>query len=186
MSYNYSVCYCRECVCMDLNDRSPYNSNKAWCSERREYYNPNEHACSTYFQYDESKGTAQGGCYLTTIICNLLGMEDKNGILQIMRNFRDEYLLSHPETYPMLIEYDVVGPKIVNALTNDPLQITIAKSLYANYIVPITQDILLKNYKVAIAKYSNMTQKLRNIYQIDSTITRKLDVNIKTLGKGRT
>lgn len=185
MSYSYSVCYCRECACMDLQDRAKYDNNKAWCSARRTYYNPNEHACSTYFTYDESRSTSQGGCYLTTIICNLLNMEDSKGPLQLFRNFRDEYMLNHPETYPMLIEYDLVGPKIVKALLNDPLQISIAKSLYENYITPITQDILLQNYDVAITKYTHMTQTLRNMYQIDATITKKLNVNVKTLGKAR-
>lgn len=185
MSYSYSTCYCRECECMDLSDRSRYDNIKAWCSARRTYINPNENACSTYFRYDESRKPVSG-CYLTTIICNLLGKGENALELQMMRAFRDGYMLNEPKLYPMLIEYDVVGPKIVNALIHDPLQMTIAKKLYENYITPITEDILLANYDIAIQKYTNMTQKLRNMYNIDSTITKKLDINIKTLGKART
>ena len=40
MSYSYSTCYCRECECMDLSDRSRYDNIKAWCSARRTYINP--------------------------------------------------------------------------------------------------------------------------------------------------
>ena len=183
MSYNYSVCYCRECECMDLNDKSRYDNSKAWCSARREYYNPNDHACSTYFQYAESRKPQSGGCYLTTIICNILGMEDHGISLECLRNFRDNYMLNHPETYPMLIEYDVVGPKIADALNCDSFKLSIAYSLYTSHILPITEDIKNEKYEDAIVKYQDMTNRLKNFYHIDTTIDKKLDIKIKTLGK---
>lgn len=183
MSYSYSACYCRECVCMDLNDRSRYDSSKAWCSARRQYYNPNDHACSSYFQYDESRNPISGGCYLTTIICNILGMEDHGISLECLRNFRNEYMLNHPETYVMLIEYDVIGPRIANHLMQDSNKLSIAYSLYNSHILPIINDIQNRNYEYAIQKYQDMTNKLKMFYHVDTTIDRKLDINIKTLGK---
>lgn len=170
---------------MDLKDRWRYDSEKAWCSARREYYNPNDRACSTYFKYDESRKPISGGCYLTTIICNILGMNDHSMYLDYLRRFRDDYMLNNPETYPMLIEYDVVGPKIAEALNSDPCKFTIANDLFQKHILPIIEDINYKNFDVAIKKYENMTNKLKNFYQIDTTIDRKLDINIKTLGKAR-
>lgn len=183
MSYSYSACYCRECICMDLNDRARYDSSKAWCSARRQYYNPNDDACSSYFQYDESRKPISGGCYLTTIICNILGMEDHGISLECLRNFRNEYMLNHPETYVMLIEYDVIGPRIANHLMQDSNKLSIAYSLYNSHILPITNDIQSANYENAIQRYQDMTNKLKTFYHVDTTIDRKLDINIKTLGK---
>ena len=185
MSYYYSYCYCRECVCMDLKDRNRYDSNEAWCSAWRKYFNPNDKACSRYFQYDESKKNTSGGCYLTTIICDTLGMPDNGYALKTLRDFRNNYMLNHPETYPMLIEYDVVGPKIANALNHDPCKTIIAYDLYQTHILPIIDEIIFKNFNEAIRKYQDMTNKLKNFYQIDTTIVRKLDIKIKTLGKAR-
>lgn len=185
MSYSWSVCHCKDCVCMDLNDRSRYDPNKAWCSERRQYYNPNEPACSTYFKYDESRSSVSGGCYLTTICCHILEMQDNVNYLQILRNFRDNYMLNRPELYITLIEYEVVGPKIANAIMEDPLKKELAKKILENSIIPITKDIQEKNYTVAIQKYEYMTNTLKNYYNIDNTITKKLDINVKTLGKAR-
>lgn len=185
MSYSYSVCYCRECECMDLDDRCSYNSNKAWCSAYHKYFNPNEHACSTYFQYAQNREKQSGGCYLTTIIHNILDMPDNGYALNVLRNFRDEYMLNHPETYIMLVEYDIIGPKIAKALQNDPLNKIIAKTFYETHIKPITNLVNMKEYDIAIIKYQDMTNKLKNYYQIDTTIDKKLDIKTKTLGKAR-
>lgn len=184
MSYRWQDCYCRECECMDMNDIWKYDNSKRYCSERHEYYNPNEQACSR-MKYDESKKNGTSPCYLTTIIHNILGMPDNGFALQTLRNFRNNYMLNHPETYPMLIEYDIIGPQIAEALRNDPLNMSIAQTLYQTHIMPIAFLVSRKLNEMAIEKYQEMTNKLKNYYEIDDTITKKLDINVKTLGKSR-
>lgn len=182
MSYSWQYCYCRECECMDMKDVCSYDSSKRYCTERREYYNPNDKACSR-MKYDESKKQPKGGCYLTTIINNILGYPDNGYALDTLRKFRNEYMLNHPETYHILIEYDIIGPQIADALKNDPISVYIAKMHYENNIMPIVNLIEYGQYEIAILKYQNMTNQLRNYYHIDDTITTKLNINIKTLGK---
>lgn len=186
MSYSYSVCHCRDCVCMDLNDRARYDNNKAWCSERRQYYNPNDNACSTYFRYDESRKSVSGGCYLTTICCHILGMDDNNKYLKTLRDFRNDFMLSKKNLYILLIEYDVIGPRIANAIMEDPNKEDVANKIFENQIIPIVSDIEDMQYNTAIKKYENMTRILKDYYHVDDTITKKIDVNVKTLGKART
>ena len=185
MSYYYSYCYCRECLCMDLKDRNKYDLNEAWCSAWRKYFNPNDKACSRYFQYDESRKPNAGGCYLTTIIHNILEMSDDSYALTTLRNFRNNYMLNNPDLYVMLIEYDVIGPKIASFLANDPQRKDIANVFYKAYILPTIEKIANKKYDEAISLYQDMTNKLKNLYNVDSTIDKKLDINIKTLGKAR-
>lgn len=185
MGYHYSACYCRECRNMDLNDVYRYDDQQRYCSARRQYYNMNDRACSTYFVYDEGRTSGSGGCYLTTIINEILRMPDDGITLKTLRKFRDEYMLNHPETYPILIEYEIIGPRIANALLLDPEKETIAKGLYEKQIIPIIEDINNKENEKAMQKYQNMTSSLKEFYQVDDTITKKIDVKIKTLGKAR-
>ena len=110
-------------------------------------------------------------------------MEDHGLSLECLRNFRDSYMLNHPETYVMLIEYDVIGPRIANNLMQDSNKLSIAYSLYNSHILPITNDIQNKNYESAIQKYQDMTNKLKTFYHVDTTINKKLDIPTKTLGK---
>lgn len=185
MSYSYYSCYCRECECMDLNDRSSYDRSKAYCSARREYINTNDRACSAYFQYAESRRTPSSPCYLTTIVSNILGMPDDGRALKELRHLRDDYMLNHPETYVSLIEYDIIGPRIANAIQNDPCKVGIATYVYKEHILPIVGKIENQKFEEAVNDYQLMTYELQNFYQIDSTINKKLDINVKTLGKAR-
>ena len=185
MAYRWQDCYCRECECMDMEDAWKYDSSKRYCSERREYYNPNEQACSR-MKYDEKRNPKPSSpCYLTTMINNILGMPDDGYTLNTLRSLRDNYMLKHPETYPMLLEYDIIGPRIAKKLQNDPINIYIAREFYNSHILPVTEDVLNRRYEEAIAKYQEMTYKLKNHYNIDDTITEEIKVNIKTLGKAR-
>ncbi len=185
MSYRWQDCYCRECRCMDLNDVSRYDNEDCYCTYYRKYYNKNSNACSSGFQYDESRRNVSGGCYLTTIVNNILHMPDNGLTLKTLRQFRDEYMLNHPELYVMLIEYEVVGPKIANNLLQDPQREIIAKAFYSSHIIPTVTHIINKEYDEAIALYQDMTNRLKEFYKADDTITKKLDINVKTLGKAR-
>jgi len=183
MAYRWQDCYCRECESMDLKDVWKHDNSKRYCSERREYYNPNDKACSR-MKYDEQrKTTSTSRCYLTTMISTILNFPDNGEALNTLRKFRDEYMLNHPETYVMLIEYDIVGPKIAEALRDDAINVFVAKTYYENYIKPIVTHISIGEYWVAIEKYKEMVFRLKNMYHIDDTITKRLDINIKTLGK---
>lgn len=163
MSYSYTACYCRECLCMDLEDRNPHDRTKAYCSAYRKYYNPNSKACSRYFEYDENRRPSTG-CYLTTIICNILGMEDHGESLECLRNFRDNYMLNHPELYPMLIEYDLIGPKIAEHISED----TLVDFLLHNHFILHIFFLLHKKFMKKI-----MTKQFKNIriWQIDLEIS---------------
>ena len=184
MAYRWQDCNCRECECMDMNDVDSYDSSKRYCTERRTYYNPNDKACSK-MRYDESRKPASGGCYITTMISHILGQLDNGYALTMLRKLRDEYMLEHPETYPLLIEYDIVGPRIAHELQDDPANMLIAREFYNSYIKPIVIHIEHEEYGNAILKYQYMTNKLINHYHINDEITGKINVNVKTLGKDR-
>jgi len=185
MAYRWQDCQCRECECMNMEDQWKYDRSKRYCTEKREYYNPNDRACSK-MRYDEKrKPIKTSGCYLTTMISNILGFPDNGYALQTLRNFRDGYMAKHPETYPILIEYDIIGPQIAEELRKDPINMYVARMYYNTSIIPIVEHIKHEEYGIAILKYQDMTNRLKNFYHIDEQIPENINIDIKTLGKAR-
>lgn len=184
MSHYYAYRYCRECLKMDLNDRNKYDRNEAYCSEYHKYYNPNSKACSTYFVYDDARNN-NPGCYLTTLVCEIMGMDDNSSYLQTLRNFRENYMKKEPSLYPILYEYDIVGPVIVDNLKEDSFKHIRGLMMLENYIKPIVQKINNQEYSVAIDKYVEMVTDLKDFYHIDTpNIEIQENINLESLGKG--
>lgn len=178
--YEWYVCYCRECIKMDLSDRNKYDNNEAYCTERRHYYNINDRACSTYFVYDENRKSSSSSCYITTIVCNILKYDDNCHCLNILRKFRN-YMLTQPCLLSILYEYDVVGPIISKNIMEDENKKQIATHLYNNYIEPTVRLIENNFYDLAIKKYVEMVNSLKKLYNIDMVLNIEEE---KITGKG--
>ena len=138
---------CAECTYLDLSD---YNSSGAyWCDKKLERHLATDPECGSFckaysrsysainnaIDYSNSKNSG-GGCYLTTMLCNILGMDDNNIYLKTLRDFRNNILQKDEKNKQLLIEYDIVGPKIAEALNSDPLKNKIAK-IYLIYLFTI-------------------------------------------------
>lgn len=119
-------------------------------------YNYDE--CPIY-QHQESSG-----CFITTVACQILGEEDNSSVLNDFRKFRENILQKNTKYYDILKEYDVIGPKIANALFHDKDREEMAKGLYQNAILPVHRFILEENYDKAVETYYVMTLMLVNYY----------------------
>lgn len=174
--------YCSECTYLDLSSGDIYG--KFWCEKRLERHLANELECNRFcraYSRDSSversayeysiEHSSSGGCYLTTMICDILGYNDNNEYLNTMRTFRNNILQKEDKYKPLLIEYDIIGPKISKVLNNDPLKNSIALFYFNKFILPITN--LIKNNKKeeAINSYIVMTNNLKNFYGISNTIS---------------
>lgn len=176
---NYS---CGDCVRCDLSERNRWDNSKAYCSERREYVVINSTACESDFLYDDNKRSSNGGgCYLTTIMVNILGFDDNNKYLNEMREFRDKTLLDNPDYLSLLWEYDTVGPMISNLIKKDEDREELSKTYFLNYIAPIC-DMLEKGKPLtAIEKYKEMVNELKGYYKI---VEIEYDDDKQVTGKG--
>lgn len=189
--------HCSDCVYLDLDTGDIYG--KFWCEKRLESHLANELECNRFckaYSRDESvsksaynyslEHSSSGGCYLTTMICNILGYNDDNEYLNTMRNFRNNILQKQDKYKPLLVEYDIIGPKISESLNNDPLKNSIAFAFFHKFILPITS--LIKNNKneEAINSYICMTNNLKSLYDINYTISNiEIDTaDIKNSGHG--
>lgn len=185
--------YCSECTYLDLDTADEYG--KFWCDKRLERHLANELECNRFckaYNRDSSvadsaynysiEHSSSSGCFLTTIICNILGFDDNNRYLQTIREFRNNILQNDEKYKPLLVEYDIIGPKIAEALKNDPLKKIIANKYFNEYILNITNHIEQNKYNEVINLYIKMTNSLKNFYNITNTIS-NLEIDIADIKK---
>lgn len=106
------------------------------------------------------------GCFITTIVCDILGLDDDSSILKAMRSFRDDYLVKHEEYIPLLIQYDSVGPAIALQLQCDKKRKKIARFLIENYLNGCIHYIRQKQFDDAAALYYDMVEYLASYYNV--------------------
>lgn len=141
---------------MDLNDE---RNGEYYCGETKVYCTASN-SCCYYFKYREDGG----GCYLTTIICNILGYADNGEILSTLRAFRDNVMSNDSSYNNILSEYDNLGPKLANCIEADQFKLQIAQQIKEEYIVPVCQMLVQKNYNKAVERYKEMVLDLKRHY----------------------
>ena len=191
---------CAECTYLEINEEGNIYG-AFWCSRKLERHLATDVECSSFCRdYDRNNSSIKNAidfsnsknspstCYLTTMLCNILGLADNNIYLETMRNFRKNILQKNEQHKSLLVEYDIIGPKIAEALSNDPLKEEIAKIYFNRAIIPIINLINNKNYGSAINIYKTMTIDLKNFYKLDGqniSIEKINDADIEKSGHGK-
>ena len=188
--------YCAACTY--LGESCDYEG-RYWCDRKDENRYASDAKCYNFCEaysrsnysrenmYENSARHTSSGCYLTTIMCKLLGYDDNNYYLKTLRDFRDN-IMKHDKRYiPLLIIYDSIGPTIASNLENDPDGKKIASELFSKYIVRAVNAILDDNANEAINIYMAMTEELAKKYNVDiNIINPDLDkIDMRYLGHGR-
>lgn len=134
---------------------------KGYCSWYRSYFYPGD-SCS-----HQNPREISSGCYITTIICNILGYDDNCGILNVLRDFRNTVLQPNPEYKSLLMEYDYLGPDIADCIEQEYKE-THDEELwiqyYNFYLSPIANFILEDKKKEAVERYTEMVNSLKQYY----------------------
>lgn len=182
MSYSYSVCYCYECTKLNLNDQNRYDPEKYYCTEYNRYINKCDHACSNHFVYNEA--LKRSSCFITTAVCEILGLSDDNIYLTSLRNFRDNYMMQSEELKKILVEYDLVGPIISICIKNDTFKRTKSLMMLELYIKPIYNLLNNKKYSEAIDRYIDMTHELMISYNIKRPTYDIDQIDTENIGRG--
>ena len=179
---SWYVSTCGDCSNIDMNDENKYDSSERWCSERRMYVSPHDRACSNRFINDDIKNPpSYSGCYLTTIVCEILGKDDNVKELQVLRTFRDEYLKPNQEYHDLLCEYDIIGPIIADAIRNSLKPKELSEFLFETYIKQTVNAIYEHKYSLAIEIYKYMVNELKKVVGISE---RTYEKSITPTGKG--
>ena len=186
---------CSECTYLG----KCYEDGTFWCDAKLECVYAHQQECDrfcraydrpnsvsdSYAYYSKNK-VSSSGCYLTTMMCNILKMSDNNPFLNSIRSLRNNVMQKDEKYKALLVEYDVIGPTIAHNLSIDPLKYQIAANGFFKYIKPISKLIKEKKYDEAISSYKEMTDKLKSFYHIDTVIEADMieNVDIKNSGHG--
>lgn len=167
MSYNYED-QCGSCVYFNFQG----DNYKGYCSWYKAYYYPGD-GCS-----HQKSRNASGGCYITTMVCDVLEYKDDCDALNTLRMFRDN-ILQKDETYKnLLVEYDYVGPQIAGLIKreyNKTHDKTLCRSCYDNMLVPTVNYIKVGQYDKAIKKYMLMVDILKDYFELPQNINQFID-----------
>ena len=168
-----------------------------WCDKKDARVDDDHYRryCRDY-NYDECpiyKHTeSSGGCFITTVLCNILGLPDNHETLTTLRNFRDNVLKKDKSYKEILMIYDGIGPYVAEALSNDSNREEKAKELYESSLKPIIEEVKNKKYDRAVDHYLYMTLYLISEYNLRNTYNALKDVdfgftnfNQTTAGHGR-
>lgn len=162
---------CGDCDFLNYSD-CKWGGEKVWCNKKGYYVRPTDPACNSYTYNSHNYGSSSS-CYLTTAMVDILGFEDNCEYLEILREFRNDYMKSNEEYFDLLQQYDIVGPMICESLYNDPKRKDIASWMLENYIKKAVNFVKCSKFREAIAIYLEMTNNLLLIYKNHYTNVRK-------------
>lgn len=166
---------CIDCKYYDYSSTNRYD--EGWCTEYCKYYPKSDRACS---RFEVRNDLGNGGCFLTTAICNIFGFRDDCVGLESLRYLRDNYLVNDSRYHLLLAEYEVIGPVISENLYNDEHRMEVANYFYENYLYDIITDFIPNtNVDEAVSRYVDMTNELKSMYGITKDVT-VCDVNNMT------
>lgn len=192
---------CSECTYLDFDKEYSYGDGRFWCETKYEWHYADEAECwryctaysrsdnvsKSYLDYSKKCQSNSSGCYLTTITCEILGMDDNNVYLDTLRKFRKEKLQKDDKYKEILVEYDIVGPIIANKLKQEINKNIIAKNLLRMGIAKTVYHIMNEDDLEAIETYTTMTKLLIKAYNIEIKPTEMQikDSDISLSGHGR-
>lgn len=103
-------------------------------------------------------GGGGGGCFLTEAIMSAGGKDDNAEELQVMRAFRDEYLIPNPQYEPLVKEYYAIAPLVVKALNRRPDAQKIYQFIDKRFIQPAVRMVLEGDIEPAFQHYADMIE----------------------------
>jgi hypothetical protein len=155
---------------------------KGYCSYYKCYYYPGD-GCSHQRPRESSSS-----CYITTIICDVLGFSDDAGILNTLRGFRDNVMQKDSKYFKTLLEYDVVGPviaKFIKEEYNNTHDDEMWIQFYNFYLSPTANLIKEEKYDEAVLRYKEMVESLKDYYGIEKEVNIIEDYDMSKGGHGK-
>lgn len=100
------------------------------------------------------------GCFVTSVCCHILGLEDDCYVLSELRKLRDEYVMRLPEGDSIDIEYRSIGPVVAESIRAHPRRNHLSRHIYQTYLLPTAKLSALGESERALDLYMAMIRKL--------------------------
>lgn len=111
-----------------------------------------------------SAGFDQRLCYITTAVCQSLGKPDDCYELELLRNYRDEYLLGKEAGTQIVQEYYNVAPTIVKRINRRDDAKEVYNDIWKEYLTSCIQLIEEDKLEDCREVYTSMVQGLQKKY----------------------
>ena len=138
------------------------------------------------------RDSSSSPCFITTIVCDILGKNDDDKVLNNLRMFRGNILQKDKEYYEILMDYDTIGPVIACCISHDKEKEKMAQGLYDIVLSKVSKNIEEKDYEKAINNYQVMVLSLISYYGLKKEYNYERDNNYdlsnfdaKNAGHGR-
>lgn len=100
-------------------------------------------------------------CYITTAVCETLGKGDDCYELNLLRNYRDEFLVQQQDGQDIVNEYYDIAPTIVKRINKMPNHKEIYENVWKSYLSNCI-SLIEKNNNIACKEvYCNMVRDLQ-------------------------
>ena len=181
---------CSNCDWYDRNSTHYMNSNMHKCKNDGGWKTATDY-CDNHSRA-EIKSTSnsgefkQSGCYITTVICDILGYNDNCETLNMLRLFRENILKCDFKYTDLLLQYDLVGPEISAHLKTMEDNYEYSLKLYHSFLIPCVYAIKEGYVDEAVKIYKNMVTTLCETFNIELVSPKRdMEYDVRTLGKGK-
>lgn len=103
-------------------------------------------------------------CYITTAVCESQGKADNCYELELLRNYRDQYLLSTPEGEALVEEYYNIAPTIVSRIGRLEAPAQVYEEIWQKYLSPCVKLIEAGKEEACRERYMAMVYELKGRY----------------------
>lgn len=129
--------------------------------------NEEEKTEDTYYRTESTTSDYSSSfCFITTATCTALGKGDQCEELQLIRWYRDSYLMLEEDGVELIKEYYRIAPMIIEKIDNKKESKAIYRRIFQEYICKCYKLISNRNYKKAKEKYIEMVMDLANKYGV--------------------
>lgn len=196
---------CSECTYLNLNNEYSPGDGRYRCDRFHEWKYANATECSWFcnaysrsyydtkraYEYSEKKkqenDSFKSPCFITTIVCQVLGFKDTTKVLNSLRTFRNNVLKKDEKYKDILATYDIIGPIIADRIRQDELRDTLAVALFNTSIKSVYEFIENNDYLKAIKIYQEMVYGLVEYYDIKKEVSNEQlnTIDITKSGHGK-
>ena len=103
-------------------------------------------------------------CYITTAACKSQGKADDCYELELLRSYRDEYLLQREDGEAMVKEYYNIAPTIVNRIGRQENADAVYDKIWNTYLMDCIHKIENGENEACRERYAEMVYDLKNRY----------------------
>jgi len=145
---------------------TPIKRDDHQCNATGSYISSCVEYCQHFAEREEEQQKKEGGCFVTTAVCNVLGYPDDCEMLTSLRYFRDRFLLSS-EHYYLVDDYYARSGRVVNYIENCSDPVKLALHLQDTYLQGIVDKIEQGLTKEVISDYKLMVEYLESLIEHD-------------------